>query len=172
MDILIKRKIGKDIWESPNESDDEYLSYAIKKYTEVSDNLRNPKGSYYSLNWLDFNSKSYLNNLNLINSILTEGFELIVLKLKLNKEKLYLSHEDKIIITYQDCCKLYLCSNLHYPFWDFTYKGLYEFYKNCYKKELNFNIDLFIGRLSYLFDKVDDKNFEILEDFVNKIDAY
>jgi hypothetical protein len=171
MDILKNYKTGKDIWESPKESKDEYLSYSIKKYTEITDNLRNPKGSFYSLNWLDFSSKEYLNNLNLINSILTEGFGLIVLKLKLNKEKLYLSPEDNLFITHQDCCKLYLCSNLHYPFWNFTYKGLYEFYKICFKKELNFNVDLFIGKLSYLFDKVDDKNFEILEDFVNKIDA-
>ncbi len=157
------------MWNSTNLDDNQYLIYCGIQLVSTLDQFNTSWRGLHILDWGDFKSMKPGNAIRILSLIINKTVEELIDKNKNHLAEPINVKTNSNILSKQDCYKLYVCSNLHYPFWEFSYEGLYIFYIECYNNTQNYNIDLFIGKLRYLFDNISEEDLKKLEKFVNTI---
>jgi hypothetical protein len=153
--IMLKNKI----WMQTNVDQELLTDYALKQYEDSLDAMRP---------WIDFHElrKKPKDELLLIFETKIEDFVLEDLKNKnIDVEHLFHNDLDKTFISNIDCYKLFIISGLIYPFWAIPYDSLYEFYKSNKLENEYITVDLYIGRIKYLFN-LDNGEFDLFESWL------
>jgi hypothetical protein len=118
------------------------------------------------LDWSDFDKEDLKITLSEINQIITEEVSKRLKDRNIDFNLICSSKLGKIKLSELDYFKLYICSCEVYHFWNMPFNGLIFFYLDNLKKNKEMNIDIYIGRIQYLFDMDNDEQFEIFEKFI------
>jgi hypothetical protein len=155
---------AKETWDrAPHIQYDNYLYY----HNNVQQLMNTTDQFLYILDWESFWNKDDHEILKELERIISKEVDKHLEKQNINPESMYLDINDKKIISILDLYKLFVCSNMRYPFWEFSYNGLYAFYKECLIADPRYNIKLFIGKIRYIFDQINEEELKIFEKFVN-----
>jgi hypothetical protein len=93
--------------------------------------------------------------------ILQEATKILEIR-NINILNLWHDKVEEKIISFEECCKLFIVSDLIYPFWNLPYDVLYDFYILNRTNDPKLNIDIYIGKIKFLFN-LDNGDFELFE---------